>query len=143
MPIVRRLRDLPTWALELLETAPAGHLAFLDEDGHPRVQPITFALLENTLVTAIDAKPKQTAATPARIKRLIANPRATLTVDRYDDDWSRLAWVQVLATATITDLDDAARAALLRRYPQYEETPLTGPLITLEPLRILCWRASG
>lgn len=103
---------------------------------------MTFAVVAETLVTAVDAKPKKTQ-TPARIRRLAANPRATLTVDRYDDDWTRLAWVQVLATATITDLDDAARAALQQRYPQYATTPLTGPLIRLTPLRILCWRASG
>ncbi len=139
---MHRLRELPDWAAELLETTPVGHLAFLDADGHPRVQPITFALLDDTLVTAIDAKPKKTQ-TPARVKRLQANPKSTLTVDRYDDDWTRLAWVQILATARITDVHDQARAALQARYPQYAHTPLTGPLITLTPLRILCWRASG
>jgi PPOX class probable F420-dependent enzyme len=121
-----------------------GHLALLDEDGHPRVQPVTFALdaAANTLVTAVDAKPKR-AGTPARIKRLRADPRATLTVDRYDDDWTALAWVQVLAHAKVGELHDEARRALERRYPQYQTTPLTGPLITLSPLRIVSWRASG
>ncbi|RKQ93457.1 PPOX class probable F420-dependent enzyme [Solirubrobacter pauli] len=141
MPIVQRLSELPAWGAELLETAPVAHLALLDEGGHPRVQPVTFALLADTLVTAIDAKPKQ--ATPARIKRLQQDPRATLTVDRYADDWTRLAWVQVLATATVGELGDAARTALQAKYPQYATTPLTGPLITLSPLRVLCWRASG
>jgi PPOX class probable F420-dependent enzyme len=133
---------LPGWATELLETAPVAHLGLLDADGHPRVQPVTFALLEDTLVTAIDAKPKRTT-TPARVKRLQADPRATLTVDRYDDDWTRLAWVQVLAHATIGPLRDAAKTALEGKYPQYDETPLTGPLIELTPIRILTWRASG
>jgi PPOX class probable F420-dependent enzyme len=121
-----------------------GHLALLDEDGHPRVQPVTFALnaAANTLVTAVDAKPKR-AGPPARIRRLQAKPSAALTVDHYDDDWTKLAWVQVLAHATVGALREPARAALLRRYPQYETTPLTGPLITLSPLRILWWRASG
>ncbi len=107
------------------------------------MQPVTFARVADTLVTAIDAKPKQPNTTPARIKRLQAAPRATLTVDRYDDDWTRLAWVQVLGMARVTDLVDASRSALRTRYPQYDDTPLTGPLIALTPIRILTWRASG
>ena len=107
------------------------------------MQPVTFARVADTLVTAIDAKPKR-AGIPARVRRIEANPRVTLTVDHYDDDWTKLAWVQALAHATITHLDDRARAALEAKYAQYREsTPLTGPLITLSPLRILCWRASG
>ena len=139
---MQRLSDLPGWAIELLETAPVGHLGLLDADGHPRVQPVTFALLATTLVTAVDAKPKRTQ-TPARITRLQQDPRATLTVDRYDDDWTKLAWVQVLATAQVGPLGPDAERALRDRYPQYADIPLTGPLITLSPLRILCWRASG
>ena len=141
---MQRLSELPDWATELLSTAPVGHLALLDEDGHPRVQPVTFALLAttNTLVTAIDAKPKKHGV-PARVARLRADPRATLTVDRYTHDWTQLAWVQVLAAARVTDLDDEARHALEAKYAQYATTPLTGPLITLAPFRILCWRASG
>lgn len=142
MPTVRTLSQLPGWALELLTAAPVGHLALLDADGHPRVQPVTFALLSTTLVTAIDAKPKQQGV-PKRVERLENDPRATLTVDRYDDDWTRLAWVQVLAEARVGDLHDEARRALEAKYAQYASTALTGPLITLEPLRILCWRASG
>jgi PPOX class probable F420-dependent enzyme len=108
------------------------------------VQPVTFALIAatNELVTSIDAKPKK-RGTPARVRRLEANPKATLTVDRYADDWTQLAWVQVLAHATISDLHDEARRALEAKYAQYQDTPLTGPLITLSPLRVLCWRASG
>jgi PPOX class probable F420-dependent enzyme len=137
---VRRLSDLPGWAQALLDETRVAHLGLLDEQGAPRVQPITFARVEDTLVSAIDDKPKQRV--PARLARLRADPRATITVDRYDDDWTKLAWVQVLATATIRDLDSASLAALQRRYPAYA-TPPPGPLIVFSPLRVLCWRASG
>src|SRR3954447_13782122 len=97
------LDELPAWAQDLLEDIRVGHLGFHDDDGHPRVQPITFVRIENALWTAVDAKPKRTRA-PARIRRLQNDPRATLTVDRYDDDWSKLAWVQVLGTADVVTL---------------------------------------
>ena len=139
---MRALSDMPEWAQALVEEARVGHLGLLDEEGHPRVQPITFVRLGETLVSAIDdAKPKR--RTPARIARLQRDPRATLTIDRYDDDWTRLAWVQVLAHAAVRDIDPAAREALQRRYPTYRTQPPPGPLIELSPLRILCWRASG
>jgi PPOX class probable F420-dependent enzyme len=134
------LADLPEWAATLLDEIPVGHLGFHDENGHPRVQPVTFARVGEVLVSAIDLKPKR--GTPARIRRLRADPRATLTVDRYDADWSKLAWVQVLGTATIEPVDDRALRALQHRYPAYRDTPPPGPLIRLSPSRVLSWRAS-
>ena len=107
----------PTGRRHLIEEARVAHLGLLDEDGHPRVQPITFARVGGSLFLAIDDKPKR--RTPARIERLRSDPRATVTIDRYDDDWTQLAWVQVLATATIHDTprrgDAGARATATRR----------------------------
>ena len=72
----------------LLAEIPVAHLGLLDEAGRPRVQPVTFARVGDTLVTAIDDKPKR--GMPARVRRLRERPAVALTVDRYDDDWTRL-----------------------------------------------------
>ena len=117
------------------------HLGLLDEDSEPRVQPVTFARVEYTIVSAIDDKPKR--GTPARVARLRAHPRAALTVDRYDADWTKLAWVQILGDVTIEPVDDVSLQALAARYPAYRETPPRGPLLKLRPKRVLSWRASG
>jgi hypothetical protein len=79
----------------------------------------------------------------ARLRWLRADPRAALTVDRYDDDWSALAWVQALGTVEVVDAAHAPGAifALTRRYHQYAERPPAGPLLVLEPERLLWWRA--
>ena len=73
------------------------------------------------------------------------NPRAALTVDRYDDDWTRLAWVQILGDVQIVDAAAApeAMAALAARYAPYRDAPPSGPLLALAPERCLCWRAMG
>jgi PPOX class probable F420-dependent enzyme len=136
-----RLSSLPAWALELVDTTPVAHLGLLDENGHPRVQPITFARLGDDLWSAIDDKPKR--KTPARIERLRNDPRATITIDRYDDDWSRLAWVQSIGTMTVTDLRDDVLEALKERYPVYRELSPKGPLLCLRPELVIWWRASG
>jgi PPOX class probable F420-dependent enzyme len=138
---VPRSWTLESWAAELLDEIPVGHLGLIDEAGNPRVQPVTFARVGALIVSAIDDKPKR--GTPARIARLRAHPRAALTVDRYDADWTKLAWVQLLGDVSIEDVDRASLAALQDRYPAYRERPPKGPLLKLRPERVLSWRASG
>jgi PPOX class probable F420-dependent enzyme len=119
-------------------------LGLLDDEGGPRVLPVTYAIDAGALVTAIDHKPKRVQ--PERLSRvrwLRASPRAALTVDHYDDDWSQLAWVQALGSMTIIDPADApeAIAALTDRYPQYRDNAPNGPVLKLTPKRVLWWRA--
>ena len=136
--------QLAVWGRDLLTGARLGHLAFLDDDDRPRVLPVTFALAGGAVWSAIDSKPKRTAE-PARVRLLRRRPQAALCVDRYDDDWSRLAWVQLLgrvdvleAAAGVPGLD-----ALIAKYPQYREQPPPGPLLRLTVQRALSWSASG
>src|SRR5947209_12300630 len=83
--------ELPGWACRLLESERIGHLGLLDDAGSPRVLPVVFAVSGHTLVTAVDHKPKRRPGDElARVKWLRARPRAALTIDHYDDDWSRL-----------------------------------------------------
>jgi PPOX class probable F420-dependent enzyme len=134
----------PAWARELLSEARVAHLGLLDDSGAPRVQPISFALAEGRIWSAIDQKPKRTME-PARVRFLRRDARAALTVDRYSDDWGRLAWVQVLASVEVLELDRAAPglAALGSKYDQYREEPPPGPVLALEPARWLWWRSAS
>ena len=127
----------------MLETERVGRLGLLDEDGGPRVLPVTFAVSGGRIWSAIDQKPKR-AGEPARVRFLRRDPRAALTVDRYSDDWDRLAWVQVLGTVRVLDVSDGAQglAALSGKYEQYRDRPPPGPLLALEPQRYLWWRAA-
>jgi PPOX class probable F420-dependent enzyme len=136
--------DLVAWANELLETARVGRLGLLDEQGAPRVLPVTFALADGRIWSAIDQKPKR-AEEPARLRFLRRDPRAALTVDRYSDDWDQLAWVQVLGRVEIVDVPQGADGleALRTKYEQYREEAPPGPLLALEPQRYLWWRAAG
>jgi PPOX class probable F420-dependent enzyme len=134
------LSEAPDWAQALLVEQPVGHLGLLDEQGRPRVQPVTFARVGGALWTAVDDKPKRRPGEQlARVRRLRANPACTLTVDRYDDDWTRLAWIQVLAGATVLDVRDDILAALAARYPAYRERAPRGPLVRLQPVHVLWW----
>jgi PPOX class probable F420-dependent enzyme len=134
---------LPAWATAMLETERVGRLAFLDADDRPRVLPVTFALVEGAIWSAIDDKPKRTAE-PARVRWLRRRPEAALCVDRYDDDWSRLAWVQALGAVEVLAVEAGAAGieALIAKYPPYVKQRPRGPLLRLTVERGLCWRAT-
>jgi PPOX class probable F420-dependent enzyme len=135
--------ELVAWANKLLETERVARLGFLDEDGAPRVLPVTFAVAEGRIWSAIDRKPKR-AGEPARLRFLRRDARAALTVDRYADDWEELAWVQVLGRVEILEAGDgpAGLDALSRKYEAYREEAPPGPLLALDPERYLWWRAA-
>ena len=135
--------ELPAWANEMLRTARVGRLGLIDSGDRPRVLPVTFAIAGRALCSAIDRKPKRSAE-PARLRYLRRRPQAALTVDRYDDDWAELAWVQVLGSVEIIEIadDPAALEALRSKYEQYRADPPPGPLLRLVPERTLHWRAS-
>lgn len=139
------LSELPDWARELLAQSPVGHLSYLDDRDRPRVLSVTFAVAVDSLWTAIDEKPKRKP--PARVRYLRRRPEAALCADHYEDDWSRLAWVQ--ANGSVEVLDGAAEGversgcdALCSKYGVYAEQPPAGPLLRLRPEHLLCWRAS-
>jgi PPOX class probable F420-dependent enzyme len=138
------LSNLDPWALELVREARVAHLGLIDGDGRPRVLPVTFAPAEGAVYSAIDRKPKRTAE-PARLRWLRERPEAALTVDLYDDDWSKLAWVQLLGRISLEEVDSRpdAVAELRAKYPRYIDEPPPGPLLRFEPARAVCWRAAG
>jgi PPOX class probable F420-dependent enzyme len=107
------------------------------------VLPVTFAVVEGAVVTAMDDKPKRTPE-PARVRYLRRRPQAALCVDRYDEDWTWLAWVQLLGDVDVLDAAGAQASidALAARYPPYRELRPSGPVLRLVPARALHWRAS-
>ncbi|MEA2472917.1 MAG: hypothetical protein QOE06_832 [Thermoleophilaceae bacterium] len=138
------LEDLPRWARDLIDGCRVGHLGLLDDDDRPRVLPVTFAVCAGCLVSAVDHKPKRVAGSElARVRWLRDRPAAALTIDRYDDDWSRLAWVQAIGETAVIDEAQGALGALRAKYEQYRERPPAGPFIFLRPERFAHWRASA
>jgi PPOX class probable F420-dependent enzyme len=140
------IEKLPPWAGGLLDEQPVARLGLIDDDGFPRVLPVTFAIAQNAAWSVVDDKPKRRPGHElARVRWLTARPKAVLTVDRYDDDWSKLAWVQITGHAEVLEPADHvdAMAALAARYPAYREHTPRGPLIRLAPVRAVCWRAAG
>ena len=110
-------------------------------EGEPHVVPVVFAVVGDTVYTAVDGKPKTTR----RLRRLAnveASGRASLLVDQYDEDWTALWWVRVDGQAEVlgpaSPEERRAVVALVGKYPQYAGAAPAGPVIAL---RIRHWRS--
>ena len=141
--------SLSATARELLATARVAHLATSDQYARPHVVPVVFVWREPLLYTPLDRKPKRDDDWHAlrRARNIETNGRVALVVDRYDEDWSRLAWVLLEGVATILETgeerDDAA-TALTEKYAQYEKLPLEGrPIVRMEIERAAEWSSAS
>ena len=129
-----------------LAAAPVGRLATLRPDGTPRLVPITFALVDGLVCSAVDEVKPKTTTRLARLADVARDPRVGLVVDHYAEDWSALWWVRVDGTAAVHHegaLRDHALAALAAKYPPYAAAPPAGPLLVVTPLRWAGWTAAG
>ncbi|MET4646584.1 TIGR03668 family PPOX class F420-dependent oxidoreductase [Streptomyces sp. NBC_00121] len=134
-------------ARERFAAARIAHLATIDAASRPHLVPVVFALDGDTVMLAVDHKPKRTT----RLKRLAniaAHPSVCLLADHYEEDWDRLWWVRADGEARVLPSPDrfseAARCVgLLRaKYQQYAEHPPDGPVVEVSVLRWSGWRAS-
>lgn len=115
-------------------------LATVDGAGAPHVVPVTFAVDGDTVLSAVDAKPKRHVAL-RRLDNIRANPRVSLLAQHWDEDWSALWWVRADGIAVVTDAPSTVERAvrLLRdKYPQYADVDVHGPVIAVA---VHAWRA--
>jgi PPOX class probable F420-dependent enzyme len=112
--------------------SPVLRLATVGGDGGPHLVPCTFVVDHSGRVAiGIDNKPKSSAHL-RRLKNISENPRVSLLVDHYADDWKQLWWVRADGTAAIerSGEDHGAHWELLMsKYPQYGGKLLKGPVI--------------
>ena len=132
-------------------------LATTSPEGRPRLVPVCFVLAPGhdaygrvVVYTPIDEKPKASSdpRALARVRDLLVRPEATLVVDRWDEDWSRLAWVRLYGNGDLLEPREveehaAAVRALRAKYPQYADHALDErPIIRVVVDRVVTWGAA-
>lgn len=134
-------------AAALFAQSPVAMLATVGPDGAPHIVPVVFAVNTDreqpVIYTAVDAKRKSTKRLQ-RLTNIEANPRVSVLVDNYDEDWTQLWWVRADGVAEIHHSGDemASGYALLRRkYVQYQRLALDGPVVTITVGRWSAWQA--
>jgi PPOX class probable F420-dependent enzyme len=128
-----------------LGSARVARLATADAGGRPHVVPLVFALAGDTLLSAVDAKPKRTAAL-RRLANVAANPAVAVLADHYEDDWTALWWVRADGAGRVVDVSSAegrrAVELLAEKYEQYRATPPGGPVLAVDVTRWSGWSAT-
>ena len=126
-------------------SSPVARLSTVRPDGAPHVVPVVFALVDDTVFSAVDAKPKRSRDLQ-RLANLKAEPRCALLVDHYEDDWRRLWWVRADGTGVVVagpPTDHPGIQALVQRFPQYRDEPPSGPLLVVTVHRWSGWTSTS
>jgi PPOX class probable F420-dependent enzyme len=139
-------------------------LVTIAPDGRPRAVPICFVVSPDAAVlyTPIDDKPKRSmdSLSLSRVRDIASDPRVTVLADRWDEDWTRLAWLRVDGRASLIEPGERAEpaetspaaatehegavSALRAKYEQYAEHALEDrPLIRIEVERTVDWGDLG
>jgi PPOX class probable F420-dependent enzyme len=129
----------------MFASSPVARLSTVRPDGGPHVVPIVFALVDDTVFSAVDAKPKRSTDLQ-RLANVRAEPRCALLVDHYEDDWRRLWWVRADGVAEVVADPSAEHpgiTALVQRFPQYRDQPPSGPLLVVTVQRWTGWASSS
>jgi len=155
------MRDRPILTppeLAFLASARRAILATISPEGHPRLVPVCFVVADRDdhlgrpiVYSPIDEKPKASADPRelSRVQDLLVLPDVSLLVDRWDEDWTRLAWLRVYGRGVLLEPqprereEHAGAIALLRaKYPQYATHRLEQrPIIRMTLDRSRSWGA--
>jgi PPOX class probable F420-dependent enzyme len=133
---------------DLLAEARRASLATIDAHGRARLVPICFVLIDDVMWSPIDEKPKIVAdpRALARVRDIQARPAVTVLVDRWSEDWSKLAWLRLVGRAEFVepgDLPVEIVPALRAKYSQYRRHALESrPMIKITLEHATSWFAS-
>lgn len=125
-------------------------LATIAPHGGPRLVPICFVVVDTAEGVAVDSplddKPKSVREVRdlARVRDILARPSVALLVDRWSEDWSRLAWLRIEGSARLVEPSEAGHAdvvaALRAKYPQYVSHRLDDrPLLRVSVVAATSW----
>jgi PPOX class probable F420-dependent enzyme len=105
--------------------------------------PVVYAVEHDFVGIPVDRVKPKASSRLQRERNLEADPRATLLVDHWERDWSRLWWVRAeLRFAPGAGPEAALASALADRYAQYRDRPFARVLV-LRIVGLTGWAASG
>ena len=130
-------REIDEQTRKFIHSHRVARLATADADGQPTVVPICYVFEDKRFYSAIDEKPKTVSwGRLKRLRNIEANPRVSLVIDDYSEDWSALGYVLVRGLAEAIEPggryanEHSAAVELLRgKYPQYRYMAIDRRLI--------------
>jgi coenzyme F420-0:L-glutamate ligase/coenzyme F420-1:gamma-L-glutamate ligase len=137
---------LPSDLEAFVRDARIARMATVDEHGRPHIVPVCFAYQTGIIYSVLDAKPKRVPVRQLRrVRNLLANPNVQFLVDRYEEDWLRLRYVQLRGHASLLEGGPEHESAILLlrdKYDQYEAMPIANaPVISIHVDSFHAWQA--
>ena len=102
--------------------ARVARVGTVNERGRVHLVPVTFALAGEAWYSPTDAGERQAK----RLRNLARDPRVSILIDAYDDDWAKVWWVRLRGNGrVVSDGPEREYAGRLLRhkYPQFADTP--------------------
>ncbi len=127
-----------------LREAQHGVLATLQADGSPHLVPVVFAVLDQrSLAIPVDTVKAKRSTGLQRVANVVADPRVSVLVEHYDEDWSALWWVRADGAARVLEGADLAAAidALAARFVVYRQPGAVTGALAVDLARITGWHA--
>lgn len=123
----------------LVERERVCRVATVSPDGVPHLVPVCHVLVDGNLYFASETGAR-------KVRNLRKNPRLTVTVDLYSDDWTNLKGVMIQGAATLIGKSPRfrkIRRLLYAKYPQYPDMSAIGEndsfIIEVKPLHVFAW----
>jgi PPOX class probable F420-dependent enzyme len=138
-------KTLTEGEIVFIQRQRVARMATADADGHPTLVPICYAFDGTHFYTPLDEKPKGIEVSKLkRVRNIEARHEASLLIDQYADDWSRLGYVLIHSQAQLVfpghPLHALALPLLRTRYIQYQTMALERlPVIVLTAERVSSW----
>jgi len=131
-------------AWEHVSEARHGVLGTLHPDRGVDLVPVVYAIDDDhTIFIPVDTVKAKASTRLQRIDNLRGDPRCTLLVEAYDDDWSRLWWVRINGEGAQASAADAELFVplLVDRYPQYNDPASVVGGVVVRPVDVTGWSA--
>ena len=132
---------------DLIKRSKVARLATVDQQSHPYVVPIVFVFHKNSFFIPLDEKTK--GVNPKKLKRvknIQKNPKVTLLIDQYQNDWKKLFFLMIHGKASVIDNNSKTlneiHKLLVLKYPQYKKIGVGNSCIKVKPTKIKFWNNS-
>lgn len=142
---MRKRTKLNNAEMTFVHKQRVARLATADEEGRPHAIPVCFAFDGTYFYTPLDEKPKSVRSSQLRrVRNIEARHEASLLIDHYSDDWSKLGYVLVHGQAELITAEHEVHAHALKllrmRYVQYRSMALEEYMvIMLTPDSVTSW----
>ena len=114
--------------------ARVARVGTLDERGSVHLVPVVYVVDGDTWYSPSDAGHRPVK----RLRNVLANPRASILIDEYDEAWLRVWWVRLRGRGRMIESaveGERARRLLGAKYPQFADAPaasLAGPVMAVD-----------